>query len=161
MTNASGPASIALSGGTHAINTPVALTGGLLVATSGGNPWQLSFGTAGGISGTGPLKMDGPGGALILSGSDSFSGGTIVEAGRLDVTSAAALPRGQSLTVGAGGTFIFDPTAAAAPLAGGAVAASGAAVAAVPEPSSLLLLAAGVLASGMAWRRKRARTAAD
>ena len=51
-------------------------------------------------------------GTLILSGTgDNYTGGTVVEAGNLVVTSNTALPQGQSLTVGAGGVFVFDPSA--------------------------------------------------
>ena len=44
-------------------------------------------------------------GELILSGSDSFSGGTTVADGLLDIGNTQALPYGGSLTVGSGGTF--------------------------------------------------------
>ena len=40
-------------------------------------------------------------GTLILSGSNSYTGGTNVEAGILQVTNAEALPAGASLIVGA------------------------------------------------------------
>ena len=61
--------------------------------------------------------MSGAGGTLILSGTDTYSGGTTVKAGTLVVTSNSALPNGSSLTIGAGGTLIFDPAqAVAAPI---------------------------------------------
>ena len=80
--------------------------------------------------------MSASNGTLILSGSDSYTGGTTVNAGTLIATSNAALPAGTSLTVGAGGTLIFDPSLAGSPVAG----SSGGAVAAVPEPGTLVLL---------------------
>ena len=83
-----------------------------------------TFGRA--VSGTGSLAKIGSG-TLILSGSNAYSGGTIVDAGTLEVTSASALPGGTRLTVAAGGTFIFDPSAAAASNS----------LAAVPEPGTL------------------------
>ena len=110
------------------------------------------------ISGSGNLTQTG-GGTLILSGTDTYTGGTNVEAGRLIATSNAALPDGSSLTVGAGGVFIFDPSQAGSPAAGTSIAASrGAVVAAVPEPGTLLLLSvAGVVAAAAASRRRRNR----
>ena len=100
------------------------------------------------------LLMDGQG-TLILSGSNSYSGGTEVEAGTLIAASKGAIPGGTSLIVGAGGTFLFDPTQAFAPLSGSATA-SPHGLGAVPEPGSLPLLAAGALAAMFGvWRTKR------
>ena len=99
-----------------------------------------------------PLQV-GPG-TLILSGTDTYTGGTDVAAGTLAVKTSPALPAGTSLTVGAGGTFIFDPSFTGSPVTGGAVSAGG--VAAVPEPGTLALLAAGlVLGIGIARRRSK------
>jgi autotransporter-associated beta strand protein len=46
---------------------------------------------------------------LILGGSDTYTGSTTVAAGKLIVTTASAFPAGTSLTIVAGGTFVFDP----------------------------------------------------
>ena len=63
------------------------------------------------ISGDGgSLTLDGAG-ELVLSGDNTYSGGTRVVAGRLTVTVAASLPTGKSLIVGADGLLMFDPTA--------------------------------------------------
>ena len=56
------------------------------------------------------LSLSGDG-QLILSGTDNYTGGTTVSGGTLYVTKSSALPDGSSLTVGAGGVFIFDPSA--------------------------------------------------
>ena len=70
---------------------------------------------SGPISGSGSLLKTGAG-ELILSGSNTYQGGTIVSAGTLAVTNHNALPNGSSLTVGAGAGQLF-----AAPEAGGLV----------------------------------------
>jgi len=85
---------------------------------------------------------------LILSGSNSYGGGTTVSDGTLIVINSNAIPAETSLTVGAGGTFIFDPSQASALAASAAIA--------VPEPGTLVLLAAGVVGLGWVWRRRRA-----
>ncbi len=79
-----------------------------------------TFTYSGSISGNEGLIKLGPG-ELILSGSDTFDGGTTVEAGTLIATNSNAIPRETSLTVGPGGIFVFDPSQAGA----GAVPAPG------------------------------------
>ena len=74
-----------------------------------------------------------------------------MEAGTLIVNNSAALPAGSSLTVGAGGTFIFDPSVSGSPNTA-TLAASPAGVAAVPEPAAVALLLAA-LWSAVACRR--------
>ena len=67
------------------------------------------------IAGDSGLTKDGDG-TLVLSTpsstANSYMGATTVNAGMLVATTAAATPDATSLTVGAGGTFIYDPTAA-------------------------------------------------
>jgi len=141
-----------LTGGTNAVVDDIT-AGGTLRLTAGNNNASGTF--SGSIRNTtGTVALDKIGtGTLVLSGTDSYSGGTTVSAGTLVATSNTALPGGTSLIVSAGGTFIFDPGQAGAPVAGPA-ASSG--VAAVPEPDTLVLLAAGaVLAAFAAWRRRR------
>ncbi len=135
--------------GDHTISAAMMLGENLTVSPPAGGAMTLS----GDISGTGSL-IDSGDGQLILSGSNSYTGGTAVDAGTLYVTNPAALPTGTALTVGAGGTMVFDPAAAAAPMA-----ASCGAVNAVPEPSTLALLGAGVLTLlGYARRVRRSVT---
>ena len=94
-------------------------------------------------------------GELILSGTNSYSGGTMVNAGTLIVINNYSLPGGDSLTVGAGGTLIFDRS-----LGASSVTVSAGAVA-VPEPSTLILLAAGAIGLlGYARRRELSGMAA-
>ena len=95
------------------MDASIVLAQSLVVSGSG----TLNFGSSSSITESGDgcsLTMNGAGGTLILSGKDSYSGGTNVDAGTLVVTSPGAIADGTSLIVGAGGTFIFDPMFAAA-----------------------------------------------
>lgn len=129
------------------ISAPLVLAGNLVVSTSVGDSLDLS-GNVGGEAAS--LTLSG-GGQLILSGSNIYGGGTVVNAGMLYVTNSAALPSGTSLTVGAGATFVFGSSVAAVP-----IAASPLAVTAVPEPSTFAILGVGALGLlARAWRRRR------
>ncbi len=97
---------------------------------------------SGDLSGNGSLTKLGAG-TLILSGSDSYSGGTDVMAGTLEVTNSDALLEGSSLTVGANASSIFDDS-------------SPQTAATVPEPSTLLLLAVTGIIAAAAGSRPRA-----
>ena len=97
-------------------------------------------------AGGGPLALVKVGeGTLLLSGTNSFSGGTMVSEGTLVVTKTSGLADGSDLTVGDGSQF-------AAPIVPSPVAASPGAPASVPEPSALALLAAAIVGAGI-WRR--------
>ena len=156
LDNGANPVAIVVSGSGQAIDDSVAITlkSDAWITTSGsGDSLSIAGDISDGTAAHGIIK-DGLG-TLILSGSNSYTGGTTVDAGTLIVDSAGALPDGTSLTVGAGGTLIFDPSAASAP-GESSFAASPVGVAAVPEPGTLVLLAAGALpAAFAAWRRKR------
>ncbi len=146
LDNGSGPVAIVVSGSGHAIDDNVAVTldSDAWITTSGSSD---SLSIAGDISnGTAACGIVKDGlGTLVLSGSDTYTGGTTVDAGTLILDSSEALPSGASLIVGAGGTVIFAPSV---------LAASQAEVAAVPEPGTLVLLAAGALIVGC-WRGNR------
>ena len=146
LNNSGSGATIAVTNGAHAIDAPVILADNLTVTTGSTNSWTLTFGTASSITQSGTagysLTMSGTGGTLILSGSDSYSGGTFVEAGTLIATNSEALPTGSSLIVGSGVALFpsyapLIPAAAATP---------------VPEPGTLALLAA-VLGTVPFYRR--------
>jgi autotransporter-associated beta strand protein len=135
-----GPGTLALSNSTASA-----------VALSVGNN-NASSTFSGMLNGTGSLNKIGSG-TLVLSGTDIYTGGTIVTAGTLIATNSNAIPHGTSLTVGAGGTFIFDPSAAGSPVMNSAAAA-------VPESSTLALLGVGAIGLlGCAWRRRTSRKA--
>ncbi len=100
-----------------------------------------SGGAASGVGGW--LQLDGPG-ALLLDGSNTYSGGTTVSDGELVVDAASALPQGSTLLVGSeSGSFVAD------------LPAFRAAAAPVPEPGTAALLVAGFAAMVTAIRRRK------
>jgi hypothetical protein len=68
--------------------------------------------------------------------SNDYTGGTTVDAGTLTVAAKGAIPDGTSLIVGAGGTFVFDPSAGGGPAGAACGEASRGGLAAVPEPGT-------------------------
>ena len=106
---------------------------------------------AGDISGSGALEKLGSG-TLILEGTNSYEGDTIVEGGTLVATVAGAIPGGGALIVGAGGTFIFDPSQVIAAQLNSAASE----INPVPEPEVWTLLATAVFGAGV-YRRIRSR----
>ena len=91
---------------------------------------------SGDLSGPGPITKTGAG-TLILSGTNTYAGGTNVVSGTLEITSSDGILDGSNLTVGADATLFLGAVVPAAAAAGDAQA--------VPEPSSFALLAAGIL----------------
>jgi autotransporter-associated beta strand protein len=103
-------ADIAVVAGSHTISAPLMLDDNLVITPSLG----ASLAISGPISGAGKsLTVNGPG-TLTLGGTgNGYSGGTIVTAGKLVVTSSQALPDGSSLTIDAGGAFTFNSAVSA------------------------------------------------
>ena len=96
-------------GGTLTLDSGGNLTGGTIAAAA----YLLDDGKASAnLSGPGGLTKD-TGGTAVLSGANSYAGGVRVNAGSLVVTATSALPDGTTLTIGGGGTFVFDPGQAA------------------------------------------------
>ena len=109
----------------------------------------------GSISGTGSLTLVG-GGELILSGTNTYTGGTFVDDGTLVINSANSLPSGSSLTVGAGGTMIFDSSFTGSPVVSNSYESRPSSnTESVPEPSTIALLISGLIAGGLFLFRKQ------
>ena len=105
----------------------------------------------GSISGAGMALVKDGNGTLILSGTNTYDGGTIVTAGDLIFASSAALVPGSSLTVGAEAELSSGPLAVVAWTNADAATPN-----AVPEPSGLAL-AAAALGGAVAYQRLRSR----
>ena len=93
------------------------------------------------------LSIDGPG-KLVLSNSNTYSGGTNVIEGTLVLASPAALENGASLIVGASASSIVNIAATGSTFA--SIAASP-----VPEPGALALLSVAGIVAASVWRRRR------
>jgi autotransporter-associated beta strand protein len=102
---------------------------------------------SGGINGLGSLIKTGSG-TLVLSGTNTYTGGTTVADGKLIVTNPQSLASGTDLTVGNALAFPA-PIVADEALPGGFSSSS------VPEPGSCMLLAASALATAFYVQRQR------
>jgi fibronectin-binding autotransporter adhesin len=91
------------------------------------------------ISGSGALTKTGTG-VLVLSGTDTYSGGTIVLSGKLKITSPASLRDGSALTIGALATTKFAASVVPESQAAGETKP-------VPEPGTLAIMAVGACAA--------------
>ena len=163
IANINGPYDINLSdkqgiNGLNLKNGPNHISGGtleLLVDSSINNDNVDTINSN--ITGIGKLIKDGTG-TLILSGTNDYTGGTVVNSGILDITSSYALPNETSLTVGAGAIFIFDGSNTSGGNTSGSYAignSSQYAGSAVPEPTSVALLGIGGLLFGAYALNKR------
>ncbi|MGA2256119.1 MAG: DNRLRE domain-containing protein [Thermoguttaceae bacterium] len=136
LDNSGSTALLTVSQGKHAISTPVTLADNLNVSPSAGSTLDISGNISQGTSGL-SLTLSNSG-SLILSGSNNYGGGTTVKTGTLYVTNSHAIADRTSLTAGAGGTFIFEPSVAGSPIMNSAAAV------AVPEPGTLTLFSLAV-----------------
>ena len=161
MDNAGSAAQISVTGGSQAISAVVSLAGSLSITPSSSTTLDISGNIRQNSGGQGSLTLNGPG-VLILSGTNSYTSGTTIDAGTLFMVKSSAIADGTRLTVGKGGVFVFNPTVQGGPLILSSAAPStplAGEVPAVPEPSTFVLLAAGALGLlGSAWRRRRSRS---
>ncbi len=121
--------------GSDTITSPLALASNVTICPAADSQSTI----CGGISGTGMLTINGPGGTVVLTNMNTYSGGTQVSAGTLVVSGASAIAADTSLMIGAGGAFIFDPSNTAGPddTAAATTAAAVAAVAAAANVAAL------------------------
>jgi autotransporter-associated beta strand protein len=131
---------VAATSGASAINLGALSGSGTATNSQSGAATTFSVGSLNESTTFSGTLLDGSGisaltkvgtGTLVLSGTNSYLGGTMVVAGKLRVTNVDALADGSNLTVG--NAAYFAPVAPAV----GAVA--------VPEPSTLALLFAGAI----------------
>ena len=107
------------------ITSPLSLDNNVTVGIAAGMQLTIS----GSITGAGGLIVDGPG-SLAATGANDSTGGVTICGGTLIASASDAIPENTILTIGAGGTFIFDPSMEAATSAapvdtsGGAIATS-------------------------------------
>ena len=141
LANGGTSASITVSSGSDTISAPLSLDSNVTVLPAAGSQLTIS----GRISGSGALTVNNPG-KVVLSGANSYTGGTTVSAGTLVLANALAIAKGTSLTVGAEAGHFF----AAAPLANSADRSLLPSSAIVAAPSVWSSLAA-TMAGDLAW----------
>ena len=112
-----GTSTVTVTNGTQTIASAVEISGGslaVLVSNSG------SLAISGNITDdNGQRVVDARGdgtGQLVLSGNNTYGGGTNVQSGTLIVESPTALPNGSSLTVGAGASSLFGSSLIGSPI---------------------------------------------
>jgi autotransporter-associated beta strand protein len=145
LDNGVNPVAIVVSGSGHTIDSTVAvaLDSDVWINTAGsGDSLKIAGNMANGTAPHGLVKQGA--GTLLLSGSNTYSGGTAVNDGTLVVASARSIADGSSLSIG-GDTWLFNSSSASAP-----VELSTIAMTAVPEPGSCVSLAMGVLLAALA-----------
>ena len=146
-----GAGTLTQSGGTLELGTSASLTSGLVQINGGillaDGPGALTTSSLvydssaastyqGKLAGAGnSLTLDNPAALLVLTGSNTFGGGTFVTSGELLVQNTYSLQDGSNLTVGDGSSF-----SSIMPASNGEQIAPPA-IAAVPEPGTILLVA--------------------
>ncbi len=161
--SSSGTATMTVSSGTQEIDSAVEIAGGnLAISLTNTGRLALTNNISDDVAASGTPRSltltsaDGTG-TLVLSGSNTYGGGTDVASGTLIAMNSASIPSGTSLIVGSGGAFTFAPATTLAPAASN-VASASLTVEPVPEPGTIALLLAAVGAwCGRRIVRRRSR----
>ncbi|MGO9110928.1 MAG: autotransporter-associated beta strand repeat-containing protein [Thermoguttaceae bacterium] len=141
LNNLTAGARIFVTGGSNAISANTILADNLWITPCAGTTLVISGNVSESTAGE-SLTLSGPG-LLVLSGSNTYTGGTTVSAGTLEIESSTAICSGTSLTVGAGAILVFgDMTCQNSPVSSISVATIVNALP-VPEPETLTLLFLG------------------
>ena len=151
LDNSRTDAQITVTGGSHSISASVTLNDNLVISPSAGTSLEID----GDVSESSPgksLTLCGPG-TLVLSGSNSYTGGTVVTEGTLEILTSTALASGTSLTVGAGGTLIFGAANSSTLPALSTPVTPFLTPSPVPEPGTFILLFIGGLLMFARWNR--------
>ena len=155
---------ITVTDGSHVIQANVVLAGSLTIAPSTGSTLEIDGNMSESLSGSGSLLLA-DAGTLILGGTNSFTGGTVVETGTLILTNNAALAEGSSLTIGDAAAFSAEelrvegressgtPTLNSQLSTLNSPLAASPSITPVPEPGTLLLLLAFGLWSAVTCHR--------
>ena len=140
LSNLTAGAEILVTGGSNAIAANTILADNLWITPSAGTTLEIS-GNVSQSSAAESLTLSGPG-RLVLSGSDTYTGGTIVSAGTLEIENPEALAPGTSLVVGANAASLFGDASRGSPASLPVDLASSTATP-VPEPGTWTLLILG------------------
>jgi fibronectin-binding autotransporter adhesin len=146
-----GPTVTALSGSGTILNSTSGTSNISMLTVTGGGAFGGTI-RDGGLGGNAPTQLVLGGGALVLSGSNSYTGGTVVLGGTLTIAASNSIAPGTSLTLGNSAAF------AAQVNTGNSVTSEAISKTSVPEPASLVLLGASAIAWLCRWRVKIGRS---
>ena len=158
LNSSTGTATVTALSGTQTFDATVTVNLATSASFAVSNSAQVTIAAA--VSGSGALSLTGDGtGTLVLGGANNtYTGGTYVEQGTLIANNNGAIPDSTALVIGAGGTFVYDPTVTGSALDVPHEVHAATAPSTVPEPGTIALLLAA-LGGAMVWRRVSRRSA--